>query len=244
MTQNVSKYLQNLRLPGGLSKVDEDFLKTALCVPDQNAYPYTGIPDKECAPSFLRHTSQELDINMNTWYNATPANNGSTVEIVMWPWERQEVLFDAQTTNESDVAVNGEFIGVNTGGVGIYVQPPGGSVFPDLLTDGTCLNLDTNGAFGQVICAPDEFFVNERGRMVSTWLEVIPTGSETYSTGAGLSWEVTRSPQRTKLSASGSFLAFAVNGNLAEYQSVVDQYPNGPNSIAEARQFFKTEEGL
>jgi len=241
--QNVSKYLQSMRLPSGLSKVDEDFLKTALCVPDAGAYQYTGVPDKDCAPSFLRHTTQELDINMNTWYNATPANNGSTVEIVMWPWERQEVLFGGLTSNESIVAVNSGELGVNTGGVGIYVQPPGGSIFPKGSALGTSLNADpVNAGAGQVIVAPDSFYAGERGRMVATWLEIVPTGADNYSTGAGLSWEVTRSPVRTKLSASNNYNAFVINGKYNQYQTSADMYPNGPNTIAEARQFFKVED--
>jgi len=241
--QNVSKYLQNLHLPGGISKTDEDFLKTALCVPDLGTYQFTGVPDKESAPSFLRHTSQELDINMNSWYNSTPANNGSALEVVQWPWERNELLFDAISQSETVTIVDHEFDGVNTGGYGIYVQSPtSGSVFPTGTSGSNCLNSAPNAGAGYVMNPPDSFLAGERGRMVATWLEVIPTGSETYSTGGALTWEVSRSPQRSKLQCGDQYGQIAINGNLFPIQDTVDNYPNGPPTTAAARTFFKTED--
>jgi len=91
MSMSKSEYFKNINLPSGLSKQDEEFIYTAMGVPDKGLFSYTGIPDREDGLSNVRASSVELDLDL------TNANGGSgaDLEIIMWPWERQEVMVTA-----------------------------------------------------------------------------------------------------------------------------------------------------
>jgi len=184
MSMSKSEYFKNINLPSGLSKQDEEFIYTAMGVPDKGLFSYTGIPDREDGLSNVRASSVELDLDL------TNANGGSgaDLEIIMWPWERQEVMVTANFNQEYTVA-QGEN-SVNTGGIGVYVQAPNTTQFPPQGTAyTTCLNTDTNGVKGQTLNMPDAIYANERGRVVGSWVDVFYTGAPQYATGSALAWE-------------------------------------------------------
>jgi hypothetical protein len=249
-----SKYALSISVPSGLSSDDIGFLKTAMCVPDGD-YNYTGIPDKEDAPSNVRHTVVEYDLDMSVYNSATPSLNGTTVEIVWWPWERPEVMAMVSFQKENTVAgfAADETQYIMTGGVGIYIQSAGNSVFA---TDGTAttpLNANSinSNAAGEVLCASDTFTVGERGRVVGQWLEIFHTGSQVYATGEAVSWEQTQRETDAKYNAlanntgTGSFIDIDVNasGNSSHgtYGLVHKRYPMPPSSNTFSQNLFKSE---
>jgi len=195
--QAKSQYLKSLRIPDGISEQDRNFLYTALGVPVDELLVPTGIPDKDTTKSNVRVLRQELDVDLGA-FNGGGAVPTVSMDVVVWPWERQAKMQEADISQETrlSTAVNT----INTGGVGIYITDAttgASSVFP---TPGNKsilqpLNHDTNGVAGQVLCMPDTFYNNDRMRVVGSYTELIYTSSKVAAAGSVLGYEIDQTVQ-------------------------------------------------
>jgi hypothetical protein len=192
-----SEYYKSIKIPAGISEEGKNFILTACAVPLEELPMPTGVPDKDQAKSNVRALKQELDIDLSAFYNSGAVNTAS-MDIVVWPWERQMQMFDGDLDIETRWNLGENAI--NTGGVTIYINNAtsgSSSVFP---TPGNKhvaqpINTDTNGVYGQTLTMPDSFYANDRLRVVGSYTELFYTSGKSTATGSVIAWKIDQTPQ-------------------------------------------------
>jgi len=250
-----SKYAQSLHMPNGISKEDENFIKTACGVPDAT-YPYTGVPDKQTGPNVVRHSVQQLELDMSKYATTSSATNCTQVQIVLWPWDRQEQLTRCNINFENRITVDPNIASIhslNTGGLGVYVLSDAAPSIFDISTTSDPINVDpVNGTPGQTLNPSDTFLQGENGRKVGAWYEIFYEGPEAYASGSAVDWQVDQQPDEadyrwygssdgtatpcgTMGQATGNNNPIRMNAGLPQ---LVTRYPLPVSSASQAQLFY------